>query len=151
MPFTYGPELISLGMWPENPKPTTTQRKASMSTQEILKAAEHLSPQELNELLEHVLHLRAQRMAPSLSPGEAGLLEQVNSPFPQRRRYRQLIAKRRAGTLTPSEQEELKQLTEQEERHNVRCVEALARLAELRGKGLAEMMSDLGLEALHDA
>lgn len=131
---------------------TITDRETRVSTQELLKAAEDLSRQELDELVARLLNMRALRIAPSLPEAEAELLQRMNAPFPPgaRRRYRQLIAKRRAETLTLAEQAELLQLTEQEERHNVRRVEALGRLAQLRGKPTAEVMAELGLKTLHD-
>src|SRR3989442_8901178 len=99
----------------------------SVSTKELLQAAEQLSGQELDELVSNLLHLRAQRMAPCLPHTEDALLQQINASLPskERRRYRQLIQKRRTLTLSPQEHEELLKMTEQEERHNLERVEAL--------------------------
>jgi hypothetical protein len=123
-----------------------------VSTKELLQAAEQLSGQELDELVSNLLHLRAQRVAPCLPETEDGLLQQINAALPsnERRRYRQLIEKRRATTLSPQEHEELLRLTEQEERHNLGRVEALAKLAALRKKPVRDLMADLGLKTLHD-
>jgi hypothetical protein len=123
-----------------------------VSTIELLKAAEHLSEQELDELVSNLLSLRAQRIAPCLPEAEADLLRQVNETLPDdaQRRYEELIAKRRALKLNAEEYEELLKLTEQEEASNVRRVEALAKLARLRGKPVREVMADLGLKTLQD-
>jgi hypothetical protein len=118
-----------------------------VSTQELLQVAQGLSQPELDELLARLRNLRAERIAPSMPQEEAELVQQLNTAFPPglRRRYRHLIAKRRAETLTLDEQPELLQLTEEEERHNARCVEALVKLAEIRGKSATDVMADLGL------
>src|SRR5437588_10048057 len=120
------------------------------STTELLKAAEHLNEQELEDLLYRLLDLRARRIAPSLPEADADLLRQINESLPEkaRRRYRRLIAKRRAETLSPDEHTELLTLTEQEERHNLKRVQALAALAQLRGKPVRELMRELGLKTL---
>jgi hypothetical protein len=119
---------------------------------ELLRAAEHLSEPEFEDLLFRLLNLRARRIAPSLPEAEAGLLRQINESLPEqtRRRYRRLIAKRRAGTLTPPEHAELLTLTDQEERHNLQRVQALAALAQLRRKPVTEVMRELDLKTLHD-
>jgi hypothetical protein len=119
---------------------------------ELLRAAEHLSEPEFEDLLFRLLNLRARRIAPSLPEAEAGLLRQINESLPEqtRRRYRRLIARRRAGTLTPPEQAELLTLTDQEERHNLQRVQALAALAQLRRKPVTEVMRELDLKTLHD-
>jgi hypothetical protein len=92
-----------------------------VSTKELLQAAEHLSGQELDELVSNLLHLRAQRVAPCLPGNEDELLQQINTSLPsnERRHYRHLIEKRRAVTLSPQEYKELLKLTEQEERSSV--------------------------------
>ena len=93
--------------------------------------------------------LQARRRAPGLPQGESELLIKINQAFPPdvQRRLNELIAKRRAETLTPVEHEELLRLIEQSERAEAARVEALAQLAALRGVSLTMLMDDLGIKA----
>ncbi|MCW5850243.1 MAG: hypothetical protein KIT87_09180 [Anaerolineae bacterium] len=85
---------------------------------------------------EYVLHtleerLRLARQAVPLSPRETELLQHINLGLSEAswQRYHELIAKRRAETLTPVEQQELIGLSDQIEEANVRRIEALIELA----------------------
>jgi hypothetical protein len=60
-------------------------------------------------------------------------------------RFDALVAKRQGLTLTEAEQVELLQLTDQIEQQDAQRVEALGRLAQLRGRSLPEIMQDLGI------
>jgi hypothetical protein len=79
----------------------------------------------------------------------AALLEiiQQTKPDELRVRYPELIVKRRAETISSDEYEELFRLTEQAEAFNVRWLEALADLADLRHMTLPALMQDLGIQA----
>jgi hypothetical protein len=61
------------------------------------------------------------------------------------RRYDQLIAKRRAESLTPDEHDELLRLTDQMENLEARRMEHLAELARLRQTSLPALMKTLGI------
>jgi hypothetical protein len=108
-------------------------------------AAEQLDPTELREFTSHVLNLQAKRSAPSVSHEEGQLLLKINERLPAETqlRYDQLIAMRDAESLTPDEQRELEQLTKQAEAFDVDRVEALSKLAAIRGISLADLMDDL--------
>jgi hypothetical protein len=67
------------------------------------------------------------------------------------RRYTELIAKRDAETLREAEYAELLCLTKQAEAFDVARVEALARLAALRGVTLVELMRHLEIASPADA
>ena len=60
-------------------------------------------------------------------------------------RYRQLVARRRAEALTTDEHAELLDLTARLEAANVRRLEVVAELANLRGRGLEETMQEVGV------
>ena len=85
---------------------------------------------------EYVLHtleerLRLARQAAPLSTRETELLQHINLGLSEAswQRYHELIAKHRAETLTPVEQQELIGLSDQIEEANVRRIEALIELA----------------------
>ena len=80
---------------------------------------------------------------------ESDLLERINRGLPAaiEQRSRELDARRRAGTLTPAEHEELLRLIEQIEAAQVERLENLVALAEFRGTSLPKLMDELGLES----
>jgi predicted transcriptional regulator len=84
---------------------------------------------------------------PRLSQDEALLLQEINQGLPAEtwQRYHDLVAKRRAETLTPEEHEELMALTNEVEIWNARRVELVSDLARLRNVSLSRMMDELGL------
>lgn len=86
---------------------------------------------------------------PHLSGRETELLRQINyGPTAEDwERYRQLIAKRRAETLSPEEQADLIAFSDQIEAANVQRAECLIELADLRGVSVGTLMDDLGLRA----
>ena len=125
------------------------QVEAQLSTDELLKAAGQLNQRELEQFAFQVIALRAQRQAPSLPQVEAELLLKINqgvSPEVQKR-YDELIAKRRAESLTPNEYEELLHLADQTEKLETRRMEHLAELARLRRISLTDLMGNLGIRS----
>ncbi len=98
------------------------QVQMQLPTDELLKAVSQLSASELEQFVQQVMRLLAQRRAPVLTHSEAELLLKINQSVPDpemQKRCDGLIAKRQAGTLTPDEHEELLQLTERFEALNV--------------------------------
>lgn len=94
-----------------------------------------------------VIALQARRRAPTLSPSEAELLQQINQgvPAPLQQRYAWLINRRQAEQLTPEEHQEVLQLTARIEGIEARRPEHLAALARLRGISLAQLVADIGI------
>jgi hypothetical protein len=78
---------------------------------------------------------------------ESDLLQQINIGFSAETwaRYHALIAKRRAETLTPTEHEQLIQLSDRLEKLNVERIQALTHLANLRQQPLSDLMQSLGI------
>jgi len=60
-------------------------------------------------------------------------------------RYRELVAKRRDETLTPTEQGDLIGLADQIEEANVHRIECLIELAHIRNTSLEALMDQLGI------
>lgn len=127
----------------------TIQVEAQVSRQDLLKAAEQLGPPEFQQFVTDVLALRAQRQAPQLSGKETELMLRINQglPEPLRSRYQELAERRGEETLTAEEHAELLRLGDEVERLEVRRLEALAELAQLRGCYLAQVMKQLGIQA----
>ena len=123
------------------------QVETQLSTDELLKAIGQLKQPELDGLMFQMLALRARRQAPSLPQDEARLLLKINqglSPEVQTR-YDELIARRRAESLTTDEYDQLLRLTDQIENLEVRRMEYMAELARLRQTSLTKLMENLGI------
>ena len=128
---------------------STIRIEASVSPDDLLRAADQLAPAELERCASQVVALAAHRRAPSLSHDETELLQAINQGIPQeiRDRYAALIARRREGTLKPEEHGELVRLGDEVEVMDARRAEHLARLAHVRGVSLDEVMESLGIRA----
>jgi hypothetical protein len=131
----------------------TINIQAEVSVDVLVKAVEQLQGAELRQFTAQVLALNAKRMAPSVTQEEAALLLQINTPPPAdvQRRFDELIVKRDAETLNNEEYAELLQLTQQVEAFDVARLEALAKLAALRGVTLHELMRQLEIRPPADA
>jgi hypothetical protein len=125
----------------------TIPLEVQISPEELLRAVEHLPPQDLAAFVRQVLLLKAQRDAPSLSPAESTLLLQINQTLTpeQQQRYDELIARRQDETITTDELDELQRMTEEIEQRDAQRLAALVDLAQLRQTGVAEVMTALGI------
>ncbi|MGH9847558.1 MAG: hypothetical protein ACREEM_53385, partial [Blastocatellia bacterium] len=77
---------------------------------------------------------------------EADLIAQTKITLPPTElgRLKKLIAKSERGTLTTAELEEYKKLAKRSEALDVKRVEALARLAQMRGQTIDAVMKQIG-------
>ena len=125
----------------------TIRVEAQVSTDQLLRAVEQIPEGDLDTFVARVLALRAQRAAPHLSADESDLLVRINTPVSPtiQQRYNALIAKRRAETLTPTEQQELIDLTDHIEQQDADRVQALTELAQLRQTSMTQLMHTLGI------
>lgn len=123
------------------------------TAEDVIAQIRHLGARDLDRVLDSLLALKAERLAPHLSSEESGLLLKINRGFPEEiaLRYRELIARRRDGALTAAEYAELLRLTEEAERLQTERIESLGVLARLRGVRLTELMEQLGLGSAPDA
>jgi antitoxin component of RelBE/YafQ-DinJ toxin-antitoxin module len=92
------------------------------------------------------------RAAPArLSHEESALLQQINASLSsiEWERYRALLAKRDHETLTANEQSELISLSDQIEEANVRRMQAVAELAQMRNTTIPALAASLGISPTH--
>ena len=131
----------------------TIHIQADVSVDVLVQAAEQLSAAELRQFTAQMLALNAKRVAPSVTQEEAELLLHINRHLPDevQRRYAELMAKRDAETLSEAEYTELLHLTKQVEAFDVARLEALSKLAALRGVMLSELMRHLEMVSPADA
>jgi hypothetical protein len=118
--------------------------------QEIERAVSQLPPKELAKFRAWFAEFDADlwdQQPQSLSREEAALLQQINKGLPEEvwQRYRALVARRRAETLTPEEHKELIELSDRMEEVNARRMEHLVELARLRRMSLEAVMQQLGI------
>ena len=81
-------------------------------------------------------------------PSDSELLEEVNRGFPGEvwQRYRELVSKREAETLSADEHAELIELIDRIEVANAHRIECLAELATRRQVPLRALMAEMGIE-----
>jgi predicted transcriptional regulator len=117
-----------------------------MTQQDLLQATRQLTLQELREYSAQVVAIYQERESAAVTT-EAPLLDVVHrSLSPQTKaRWDELLAKRDDASLTPSEYEELLQLTDEVEALNVQRMTAVSQLAQARGVDLRTMMRQLNL------
>jgi len=128
---------------------STISVQSEVSLTAMIRGVEQLSTPDLEQLVDRVLTVRARRRAPSLSRKETELLRKINQGLPVgiQQRFDELTAKRRAETLNPDEHQELLQVLDQIEHHDVKRLEALAELAQVRNVSIRVLMKDLGIHS----
>lgn len=122
--------------------------EAQVDTKQLLQVVEQMPQPDFEAFVTQVLMLRAQRQVPSLSLPESELIVKINQSIPEsiQHRFNDLIAKRQSLVLTDAEQAELIDLTDQIEDLDVKRIEYLAQLAQLRKRSLSEVMQDLNIQ-----
>jgi hypothetical protein len=119
----------------------------AVTAADVLNAAQQLSLPELETVLARLTALRAQRAVEAGALAEPDLIRLIREAVPPavQRRYDQLKARRRSGTLTEAEHQEFLRLIDLVEQLDAQRLEHLLQLARLRGTPLTEVMADLGL------
>lgn len=76
------------------------------------------------------------------------LIQEINRVLPEEiwERYGALVARLRAETITPEEQDEMSELSDQIEVAHVRRLDHLAKLSELRGVPFNILMKEFGIK-----
>ena len=126
----------------------TVQVKAKLTSDDLLQAVKQLSQAELEKFVWKIIALQAHRKASGLSKEESELILKINQGVPSdvQERYDELIAKRRAETLSSDEYDELLRLTDQVENLDVKRIEYLKELACIRRKPLNDIMNELHIQ-----
>jgi hypothetical protein len=114
---------------------------------EVLQGLARLETKELEQFVEQVMALQAQRRAPSLPKDETELIQQINRGLPAdiRQRYDALNAKLHDETITPQEHEELLTLIDRIELADAERMQRLVALARFRGVSVDTLMEQLGI------
>jgi hypothetical protein len=118
-----------------------------LSTEQIISAVNQLSLQELERVFDRLLALQAERKAPRLTEEEPTLIARIKQGLPDdlRARLSFLRVKREDETITDAEYEELTRLTLQAEELHAERMDAMVKLARLRGVSLPTLMDQLNI------
>ena len=118
------------------------------SSNAILTAVRQMPITELEHLVDQVIAIRAERIAPHLAADESALLVRINQGLAgnERAKMRALLEKRDDETLTPPEWQELTALTDKLELRHADRLTAVAQLARLRGVTFDTIIAQLGLQ-----
>ena len=112
----------------------------------LLEGVQQLSTAELWEFTERLAEWQRQREVPEEAPVLTAIRENSRLPEKEQQRYQELWRKCEAETLTETELAEYHQLLSKLEERNIKRIEALITLAEMRGKTLSQIMAELGLK-----
>jgi hypothetical protein len=130
----------------------TVKIEAQISALDLLQAVQQLTQPELEQFIEQVIQLRAQKIAFSLPTQESELLIKINQGFPEELQhlYQALIDKRDRETLIESEYQQLLELTDRVEKYQAQRLEYLTQLAQIRQVSLANLITQLGLKPINN-
>jgi hypothetical protein len=120
-----------------------------ISSNKLLDAVRQMPPEEFTAFIEQALALRPQPKTTILSAEETKLIERINRglSLEWRKRYSQLIRKRKKVRLTSQQHQELLELTHQMECRDADRAAALLELAHLRAVPIRVLMKQMGIEA----
>ncbi len=126
------------------------QTSPPSAMQELFISVQRLSLRDLETFSQQVSLFYAQRKTPHLSKKESELLQKINQGLPKTiwDPYKQLVAKRRNGTLTPDEHKMLIHFSNQLEEMNAERMGYLVELAQLWQQPLRKVMDKLGIYPL---
>lgn len=120
---------------------------AVITIKELVKGAEALETSVLEEYIQKILQIRAQRVAPNLNSKETELLKKINIGLSKDKQDRKFILwkKREAEILTSEEYQELMSIIDEAEALNTNRVMYIGKLAQLRGITPIQLIDNLGL------
>lgn len=127
---------------------STVKVEIQLSLEQLLKAVEQLSQQDLENFVSQVIALQAQRRTQKPLESKGGLLTKINRPtsLAIKKYHGELVAKKDVATLTSYEYGELLGLTEQIEQLQAQYLDDLAELASPRGVSLAALIEALNIQ-----
>lgn len=115
-----------------------------LTVDHLLDGVQQLTPAELWEFTERLAEWQRQREIPDEAPLLASIRENSRLPEDEQRKYQELWRKCEDETLSEAELTEYQKLLGKLEARNLKRIEALNALAQMRGKTLRQIMADLG-------
>lgn len=125
----------------------TLRIESQITFDDLLNIVGRLSLTDLEVFVPEVLRLHAQRKASSVPDEQAELLLKINQEFPPAlaQAYHSLHTKSQNETLTLDEQQIWANLLNEREQWQAKRLAYLAKLAQLRGVTLRQIMHQLGI------
>ncbi len=119
---------------------------------EILQEARRRGLDAKSFVLDLLRESLASKKSPQSTRSESELLEEINRGFPSEvwGRYRELVAKREAETLSTEEHADLIDMIDRVELANAHRIECLAELATRRQVPLRVLMAEMGIQPTSD-
>ena len=117
-----------------------------LTVDHLLDSVQQLSAAELWEFTERLAEWQRQREVPEEVPLLTSIRENSRLPEKEQQRYQELWRKCENETLSEAELAEYHKLLSKLETRNVKRIESLITLAEMRGKTLEQVMAELGLK-----
>ncbi len=114
---------------------------------QFIKGVAQLETADLEQVVEQVNLILAQRKVASLSQSEAELLQRINQRLPEstQRRYNELRTKLETETMTPEEHQELLALVDIVEQVDAERLQHLIELSQLRQVALNDLIHQLSI------
>ena len=127
--------------------------KGDIALNDILKGMSKLDNDDLEQFMQKLGNMVAQRKAPHLTERETVLLSAINQTIPAdlQSRYEKLAEKQNHDTISPPEHEELLNLIENLEMKHAERLGYLIDLAHFRGVALDELAKQLKLRVSGNA
>lgn len=124
------------------------QKGIKISLDELLNGVAKMDISSLEEFSSEINRLIARRKAPNPSERELELIHLIYQPMDKKiqERYNQLSKKNLKRAIGNDEHLELLKLVKIAEEHNVKWLEALVELAQLRSVSLEKVKEQLGME-----
>jgi hypothetical protein len=121
--------------------------QVNIGLDQLLSGVSQLETTDLEQFVNQVNCLLAQRRAPSLPHRETELLEQINQGLPEnlQQRYDVLQIKLQDEVITPEEHQELLSLIDTVEQASADRLRSLIELSQLREVSLDNLMGQLGI------
>ena len=117
-----------------------------LTVDHLLDGVQQLTPAELWEFTERFAEWQKQKEVPEEASLLASIQENSRLPDGEQQRYQELWHKCENATLNETELAEYQKLLGKLEAKNLKRIEALTTLAQIRGKTLRQIMAELGLK-----
>lgn len=123
------------------------QFKKELNMNDLLQVVQQFSSNELEEFIQKIQILKHQKSNQKASKkAELVAIIQRNFTEAEQKHFDELIQKRQEYTITDKELVELIEMTNYSEQLSVERVKALAKLAELTGKSVDDLIVELNVE-----
>ena len=117
---------------------------------DLLKNVQQLSRADFEDFFAKMLAIRKSLVSEQLSAEEITLIQEIQDGLPRKiqLRFEYLIGKRDAATISDEEYQELVKLTETVEAYDLKRLQLISRLAELRKLSLADTVEAFNLRPI---